>query len=127
MDRGRFDALTRLFASRHSRRAALTSLVSAALFARDRESADVAQGVEAERRRRRRGPSCRLVRCASTNPICRKGACLCNAATASCGTGCCNGDDCQPGTVPAACGANGTACAVCSGACNTIPSGGACA
>ena len=54
MDRDQFDALTRLIATKGSRRAALTALLGATLFGTDLESADALQDVSGEHRRHRR-------------------------------------------------------------------------
>jgi hypothetical protein len=54
MDRKQFDAATRLFASKQSRRAAIVAFVGATLFGQDPESIEAAQDVEAEHHRRRR-------------------------------------------------------------------------
>ena len=54
MDRQNFDALTRLFAAKGSRRTALTALLSAALFGSDLDTAEAIQDVSGEHRRRRR-------------------------------------------------------------------------
>ena len=43
--------------------------------------------------------------------VCANGSCICDAN--SCSTGCCQGNTCQPGTDPNACGAAGSTCAMC--------------
>ncbi|HEX8794881.1 MAG TPA: hypothetical protein VF765_28235 [Polyangiaceae bacterium] len=43
--------------------------------------------------------------------VCSGGQCVCDAT--SCPTGCCQGNICQPGTDPNACGAAGGTCAMC--------------
>lgn len=45
---------------------------------------------------------------------CVGGACVCNSA--SCG-GCCNGNVCEPGTDPSACGVGGSSCETCAMGC----------
>lgn len=54
MDRRDFDALTRLFASPHTRRTAFTAVVGAVLFGQDAQTVAAAQEVEDEHHRRRR-------------------------------------------------------------------------
>ena len=50
MDRNQFDAITRFFATPHSRRAGLTALLGTALFGHGPETVESAEGVEAEHR-----------------------------------------------------------------------------
>ena len=54
--------------------------------------------------------------CAS-GQVCSGGKCICDSS--SCSTGCCQGNTCQPGTDPSACGAAG-------GMCSTCPTGQTC-
>lgn len=66
--------------------------------------------------------------CPATTPICNGGICKCDAASASCVTGCCDGTSCQVGTSNTACGTNGAACEVCPSPnrpnCGLLPGGG---
>lgn len=250
MDREHFDALTRLFAKRGSRRATLTALVGTVLFGLDTQTITAAKGIEAEHRRHRRrrrkknknrgcngigqypkprrrccpglvvdvdgrcvsrrcgscppcqrcsggscvanlahngrccpggicatgvctacpagqrchNNQCRCDRqscpggcctalgtsagtcqsgtapetcgsvgricavCSGATPTCTGGVCVCDALTASCGTGCCNGTSCQVGTADTVCGANGAACGSCDPGrtCEPVAGGGAC-
>jgi hypothetical protein len=54
---------------------------------------------------------------------CVAGSCTCTAG--SCPDGCCDGDQCKPGTSAQVCGRNGGTCAACAG--NDACCGGACA
>jgi hypothetical protein len=126
MDRRDFDALTRLVASTHSRRTALTALVGGVLFGHDPNSAEAAQEVAAERQRRRNRDRDRKQNCrpaggfpSSRRPCCsglkidadgRCSSCKSCAAGQRCvGNQCqCDGQSCPSGCCTASGSRSGT-------------------
>ncbi len=103
MDREHFDALTRLFAAKGSRRAALSALVGAALFGSDPDATDALQDLRGEHRRRRRRRGRRRGRrgCKGAGrwPSFRKSCCpgLVLDATGRCAVPCGPDGTCCPG------------------------------